>query len=305
MFECFKIQLLTVPLNASPFDIEKGKVLKKIDCLPEAICVNPTIIVADPFLFVRQGRLFLFYESKKLFANGVIMMTSTTDLKSWTEPIVVLEEAFHLSYPYVFMEGSQIYMIPETNADGSIRLYEAVDDNLTNWNLRTKLIKMSSNAEMKMAYSDSSIYKKSNIYYLMTTVQYQDDINTLELYYSNSLMGEYIRHPSSPIAHSQNVGRNAGGLQEIGGKLYRFSQNCVYGYGDNVNISEVLQLTTTEYKEHIIKEGIYSSKIPFYHKGGHQLSIVVFKDSWIVATDAKEYHRLLYARIMNRFKRFL
>lgn len=304
MFECFKIQLLAVPLNTSPFDIAEGKVLKKIGCLSEGVCLNPTIIVADPFLFVRNNRLFLFYESKKMFADGVIMMTSTTDLKNWTEPIVVLEENFHLSYPYVFMEDAKIYMIPETSEDESVRLYEALDENLTNWKLKAKLIEKSSKSEMKMAYSDSSIYKKNDIYYLMTTVQYKDGINTLELYYSDSLIGEYIRHPLSPIAHGQDIGRNAGCLQEINGRLYRFSQNCVYGYGDNVNVSEVLQLTTTEYQEHIIKENIYSLEIPFYHRGGHQLNIAIFKDSWIVATDAKEYHPLLYARIMNRLKRF-
>ena len=48
----------------------------------------------------------------------------------------------------------------------------------------------------------------------MTTVQYEDGINTLELYYSDSLMGKYVKHPLSPIAHSQNVGRNAGSLQK-------------------------------------------------------------------------------------------
>lgn len=139
----------------------------------------------------------------------------------------------------------------------------------------------------------------------MTTVQYEDDINTLELYYSDSLMGKYVKHPLSPIVHSQNVGRNAGSLQKINGKLYRFSQNCVFRYGDNVHVSEITRLTTTEYQEHLVKENIYSSEIPFYNEGGHQFNMVKFKEQWIVATDAKEYHYLLYARIMNKLKRFL
>ena len=33
--------------------------------------------------------------------------------------------------------------------------------------------------------------------------------------------------------------------------------------------------------------------------------MVKFKEQWVVATDAKEYHYLLYARIMNKLKSFL
>lgn len=91
MVECFKIQVLSLPLNVSPFSVIDGEKLKNIDCLSERFNLNPTIIVADPFLFVNGDRLFLFYESKRLFTQGVIMMTSTTDLKHWTKPRVVLD----------------------------------------------------------------------------------------------------------------------------------------------------------------------------------------------------------------------
>ena len=57
-------------------------------------------------------------------------------------------------------------------------------------------------------------------------------------------------------------------FKKINGKLYRFSQNCVFRYGDNVHVSEITRLTTTEYQEHLVKENIYSSEIPFYNEGG-------------------------------------
>ena len=161
-----------------------------------------------------KDRLCLFYESKKLLTPGVIMMISTIDLKHWTKPRVVLKEKFHLSFPWVFTDAGKVYMVPETGTDGSIRVYEATDDTLTRWKLKRKLLELSPGNVMNMGYSDSSIYKKDGIYYLMTTVQYEDGINTLELYYSDSLMGKYVKHPLSPIAHSQNVGRNAGSLQK-------------------------------------------------------------------------------------------
>lgn len=225
MIECFKIQLLALPLKVSPFDVRESYVLKRITGLSEWFCLNPTIIVADPFLFVDKDRLYLFYESKRLLTPGVIMMTSTIDLKHWTKPLVVLKEKFHLSFPWVFTDAGKVYMVPETGTDGSIRVYEATDDTLTRWKLKRKLIELPPGNVMNMGYSDSSIYKKDGIYYLMTTVQYEDDINTLELYYSDSLMGKYVKHPLSPIVHSQNVGRNAGSLQKINGKLYTCWRN--------------------------------------------------------------------------------
>lgn len=302
--ECFKIRILSKREADFTFDARDKKPVLTINCLSEWFNLNPTIIVADPFLFVNGDRLFLFYESKRLFSHGVIMMTSTTDLEHWTRPRVVLEENFHLSYPWVLMEGGKVYMIPETSADGSIRIYEAEDQTLTRWKLLKRLIELPLGKILKMGFSDSSIYKKEGVYCLMTTVQHEDGMNCLELYYSDSLIGEYVKHPLSPIAHSQDVGRNAGSLQEINGKLYRFSQNCVLRYGDNVHISEVTELTTTGYQEHLVKENIYSSANSFYKEGGHHLNMLKFRGSWIIATDAKEYHQLLGIRIMHKLKNF-
>ena len=49
MVECFKIQLLALPLKVSPFDVRESKALKRITGLSEWFCLNPTIILADHF----------------------------------------------------------------------------------------------------------------------------------------------------------------------------------------------------------------------------------------------------------------
>ena len=40
---------------------------------------------------------------------------------------VVLEEDFHLSFPFVFKDGDDIYMVPESSKNSDIRLYKSVD----------------------------------------------------------------------------------------------------------------------------------------------------------------------------------
>lgn len=302
MIECFKIQLLSFDKEEDIFDIKKGKRIFGVDCLKPYVKANPTIIVADPFLFEHQGKLYLFYESKGLYTPGVLMMTSTLDLIHWSKPVVVLEEPFHLSYPWVFEEDGKVYMVPETGQDGSIRLYEAADDSLNSFVLKKKLLEQPKNKEIRMGYGDSSIYKKGGKYYLITMLQYSEPINVLELYVSDNLEGPYTVHPCSPIAKSNKVGRDAGCWLEYQGKLLRVSQDCTNRYGDNVHVSEITKLSPTEYEEILLKENILPTDTPFYKEGAHQFNAVKFKDKWIVATDAKEYHRLLGQRIVHKIK---
>jgi len=302
MVECFKIQILSFEKEEDIFNIRNGMSVFSVPCVPKSLVWNPTIIVADPFLFVKDGKLFLFYESKDFFSPGVIMMTSTTDLKAWTKPVVVLKEPFHLSYPWVFEEEGKIYMIPETGSDKSIRLYEAANDELTEFQLVKKLLIQPQNRVVTMGYGDSSIYKKNGKYYLMTMLQEEEPVNVLELYVSDRLEGPYQPHPCSPIARDNKIGRDAGCWLELGGKLLRFSQDCVQRYGDNVNVSEITKLSPTEYEEKLVQETIIPTDVDFYQEGGHQINAVFFKGKWIVATDAKEYHSMLLWRIVRKIQ---
>lgn len=297
---CFKIQLLSFDKEEDVLDIKKGKGVFTVPCLPSKMTWNPTVIVADPFLFVKKEKLYLFYESKDFFSPGVIMMTSTVDLKNWSKPVIVLKESFHLSYPWVFEEEGKIYMIPETGSDKSIRLYEAANENLTEFRLVKKLLEQPKDMVCRIGYGDTSIYKKEGKYYLMTMLQHEKPVNILELYVSDALQGPYIPHPCSPIAKDNKIGRDAGCWLELGGKLLRFSQDCVSRYGDNVNVSEITKLSPTEYEEHLIQECIIPTDVPFYKEGGHQFNVAQFMNKKIVATDAKEYYSLLLHRIIRK-----
>lgn len=248
MIECFKIQLLTFDNEEDIFNIKKGKRIFGVDCLKPYFKANPTIIVADPFLFEYKGMLHLFYESKGLYTPGVLMMTSTSDLVNWSKPVVVLKESFHLSYPWVFEENGKVYMIPETGQDGSIRLYEATDETLSSFRLVKKLLEQPKDKKIRIGYGDSSIHKIDGKYYLMTMLQYSEPVNVLELYISDKFEGPYTAHPSSPIIKSNKVGRDAGCWIEYQGKLLRVSQDCTHRYGDNVHVSEITKLSPTEYE---------------------------------------------------------
>ena len=97
--------------------------------------IKPVITQADPFLFVRGDELYLFFEHQRAGESGRIAMMKTRDLQTWTEPVSVLQEPFHLSFPHVFEDGGKVYMIPETQAADSVRLYCADGNDLSHFTL--------------------------------------------------------------------------------------------------------------------------------------------------------------------------
>lgn len=293
--ECFKIQILECD---DIFDISKGNVIKQINCSSKAFVKEPKTILADPFLFVKDAILFLFYEDKKMYKPGVISMVSTKDLIKWTDPIVVLEESCHLSYPWVFQVGDNIYMIPETCEKKSIRLYKA-NKKLTQFTFCKTILQDDRSYREGFSFSDSSIWQGQDGYYLMTTINNGLN-NILELYYCKDIFGKYKKHIKSPITVNNAFGRNAGCLFEKNGHMYRVTQNCEHGYGNDVSLLEVETMSSNDYKEHLVKSNILGGGSSFYKNGGHQYNWVHFKGKNIVATDAKEYHSFWFPRIFHK-----
>ena len=290
--ECFKIQLFTIKNG-------KATSILRIKNNRYSFFREPTIIVADPFLFVHNDTLFLFYEQKKLRHDGTIMMTRTDDLEHWSAPVEVLHETFHMSYPWVFEREGHIYIIPETCKDKSVRLYEAVNTELTEFRFVKKLLEQDETNDIEISFSDSSIVERDGTYYLFTTVR-SSGVNQLRMFYSNEFMGEYHEHPKSPVCAGNKYGRNAGHLMEYNGDLFRFAQDCENGYGDNVHILKVKELSIDDYQEDIVNENILSRNNRFYKLGGHQLNVAKFKGQTIIATDAKEYHYFLVNRLLHK-----
>ena len=301
--ECFKICLL-IKNDEEFLDIKDSQELIKIHFDTDGK-INPVIIVADPFLYVHNDELYLFYEEKRLFTPGILRMVKTKDLKEWTKPVTVLQESFHLSYPYVFEDDGNVYMIPETCNAKEIRLYIADNDKLTHFSQVDVLVShKQKDKHITIDYSDSSVLKKDNTYYLMTTLEI-DNENQLFLYTSNKLEGPYKEHLASPICKSNKFGRNAGSLIQRGEKFYRVAQDCEKRYGDNVHLFEVKEMNETTYHEVLLKENLYDNSLPFYKEGGHQFNIIEFNGKLIIATDAKEYHRFLITKLINKMKRFI
>ena len=69
--------------------------------------------IADPFIIKKAGINYVFYELCD-YKKGVIACSTLID-NELGPPIIVLNYEEHLSYPYLFEEGDDLYMIPESH----------------------------------------------------------------------------------------------------------------------------------------------------------------------------------------------
>lgn len=161
------------------FDIKNMHRVKSIKT-PFLNIGNKAVTKADAFVFSNEKELQIYYELQDSYkAKGILMITTSVDGKQWTKPEVALEENFHLSFPNVFCMDGKMWMIPESYMVNQVRLYEGHCD--------TGRFEMKSVLLDGDKFVDSFVYKKSDVYYLFTSIIYSDQSYDLKLFYSDFL----------------------------------------------------------------------------------------------------------------------
>lgn len=244
---------------------------------------------ADPFLFVDNDLLYMFYESQLVGEVGQISVIITKDLKEFKEIRGLLKEDFHLSYPFVFRKKSSTYLIPESADANEIILYKFSDFPAKIERCKTLLSGF---------FVDTSVISHDGTWYLFTTSRLG-----LEIYYTNDIENtELVAHPKNPITSDLKYQRNGGGPVLIENQLYRIAQDCSTAYGSNLNILKIKILSKTDYEEEIFRENYFEGDLTINKKGGHHLSTANFKGESIVAIDGKHEDYLLNKFISPIFK---
>jgi len=203
--------------------------------------------VADPFMIRKESLWYMFFEVlDEKTGRGKIAYAQSGDAVTWTYKGVVLDEPFHLSYPYVFASHNEIYMVPETGKALAVRLYRAVEFP-TRWEFAYNLL-------AGRRYSDSSLIRYHNIWWLFTVADSSRN-DSLSLYHSERIEGPWTEHPRSPVVTSNpHWARPGGRVFEFGGRLFRYAQDDSLWYGRQVWALEVTKLTPTDYEERLVME---------------------------------------------------
>jgi len=248
--------------------------------------------VADPFMVYENQHWYMFFEVLNAqTGQGDIGLASSKDGFRWTYRQIVLDEPFHLSYPYVFKWKGEYYMIPESYRAKSIRLYKAINFP-TKWLLVKTLLEGAN-------YKDSSIFRFNNIWWLFTSTRNDN----LKLCYANKLEGPWIEHPNNPIIDGDaNIARSAGRVLVLGDQIIRYAQDDDPYYGNQVRAFHVTRLTVTNYEEEEVDESpilIPNGSvwdIGMHHIDPHQIG----KKKWIACVDGKSKDLIFY--FLNRRK---
>ena len=237
----------------------------------------PATFVADPFIHHFGGRWHMFFEiMHAAYRRGVIGLASSDDAVDWTYERVVLDEPFHLSYPYVFTFDGTPYMIPEAGRSGEVRLYRAAKYPYE-WTLDRVLLEGA-------GYVDSSIFQRGDEWWLWTASPASGGL-ALRLFWADSPFGPWTEHPMSPVAdHWSGTTRSAGRVIQVNGEILRFAQQAVPFYGTAVNRIRVDTLTKTRYAETLLPGSLLGpGEYDWNRDGMHHIDAQVLNDGRVFA----------------------
>jgi hypothetical protein len=201
---------------------------------------------ADPHVIRRDGRYYVFFEELE-FQNsrGYISVLTIDDDGTVSEPTPVLKKPYHLSYPFLFEYGDELYMIPETDEQKTIELYKC-DSFPHDWSLERVI-------RENVAAVDTTILEHDGRWWMFTNLcenpgaSYDEE---LFVYHTDDpVRGEWLPHLQNPVVTDVRRSRPAGAFIRANGKLIRPTQDCSKHYGWALRLQEVETLTPDEYRE--------------------------------------------------------
>ncbi len=202
---------------------------------------------ADPFLFEYKKEMYVFFEKFPYATQKGIISCGRIEGNALVEVIDVLDLEYHLSYPFIFEEEGEIYMMPETNANNRLEIYKCCQFP-NKWELFNSAFEGEKVAD-SFFYTDNLNQKwlflnKSNN--IGTSLD-----NELYIYKVDSInLNKITPHKQNPIYIDARMARNGGAIFEYNNELYRPSQRNVDGvYGKSLNINKIDKLTLDEYSE--------------------------------------------------------
>jgi len=264
----------------SPFALHNADAAHNPVLTAESVTDAAAEFVADPFIYRDGNSWLMFFETLVRDTNkGVISLATSGDGLSWSYRHVVLEEPFHLSYPYVFDWEGAHYMIPETAEANAVRLYKATDFPRT-WSFAGELL--------HGLHRDSSIFRHDGLWWMFSETS-RDRRGTLRLHSAQALTGPWQEHPKSPVVDGNpHISRPGGRVLQFDGRTYRIAQDTYPDYGMRLFAFEITSLTATAYSEEQVGNGpiLKGERTGLLADRIHHLDACELDDgTWIAAID--------------------
>ncbi|HET6391059.1 glucosamine inositolphosphorylceramide transferase family protein [Hyphomicrobium sp.] len=180
--------------------------------------------LADPFPAFSQGHAWVFCEEYPYATGkGIISVIDLNDPKMAPRPII--EEPHHLSYPMIFADNGQCWMIPESGTSDQVSLYRCKTFPFE-WVKEAVLIE-------NVAASDPTLYRDASGYWLFfaSCAGKGSPSDRLCLFHAPALQGPWAPCGPQPLSLDPRTSRPAGHIIGAGETLYRPTQDCTHRYG--------------------------------------------------------------------------
>lgn len=206
---------------------------------------------ADPFLLEHDGELFVFFEDYAYGTRkGHIGVGKFIDGEfSMVGPALVTD--YHLSYPFVFRHGDDIFMLPETNQTNRLEIWRATKFPDA-WELYATALEGTASADSALCQYNDDWWLFTNI----STDSYGDHCSELHVFRADGPMMKSLEpHPLNPVVIDARTARGGGRIFVKDGRLLRVSQDNSHGtYGYGLNVMEITCLDRQTYSEQLVRK---------------------------------------------------
>ena len=250
---------------------------------------------ADPFIFSHNDKIYIFAELYDyVHRKGIIGYIEFLN-GSFNKWHPIIEEDYHLSFPFIFKYNGEIYIMPESSSSNSLYLYKAVDFP-AKWEKQKVLL-----SNIKIVDTVPFSYKNNN--YAFTLRINSGDKNTMHIIKFDDF-GAIFDEKS--ISRDDSVTRMAGKVIKNGSTMIRVSQNCEYDYGTGIVFSEFHFDEDNNYKEKVLKNISYRDVMLDRKMFVNGLHTYNFNDDFeVIDIKTKRFNIInLLSRIIGKIDRY-
>ena len=202
----------------------------------------PFTFLADPFGLWREGRLHLFAEAYDYRTRrGVIdHMRFGADLSLETRT-TVLQEPWHLSYPFIIEADGETWMAPEAHRSGSFTLYRAARF--------PDIWEPAGKFDFDTPAIDPTLFRHEGLWWIAfaPTGRQAEKQGRLHLAYAEHIIGPWTPHPGNPVRVDRASSRPGGTPFIADGVLYLPVQDCSATYGGGMRLLRVEVLSPSRF----------------------------------------------------------
>jgi hypothetical protein len=254
-------------LDCWTLNVGEGEFLQADLSKIKSIDMPNDVFWADPFLYKYNNKHFVFFEN--LPYKNMVGKISVGELKKIENGKYSLENVndvftkdYHLSYPCIFEEDNEVFMIPETGGNNRLEIYKCIQFP-DKWELF-------STAFEGEKIADTTYFKDKNNQKWLFLNKGVD----LYIYQIDSLkLEKIVSHNQNPVSMDCRKSRNAGAIFQRNDSYVRPNQVNTFGvYGRAIRLSKIINLDVNNYEEEeltIIEPNFQKNVIGIHHL--HQL----------------------------------